>query len=264
MSPRPYIFYKRSELDALKITFEERAANWVQQWFAMESALSVNNITPFKGSAYVAGRQTRTLQVILPEAARLIINCDDKCVAHLAACLLNKKRKAPLLKPRYAKIGRLEERMVHNALENLAMDLLASKTENGHGVSEVIPELPADVGDGAGNLLLSMAVGQHELDVIMPPEVAEEVVGRDYKDGSKSSLYNDDIKGLLKTGSVRCEISLGTANISFSELLSLQVGDVIKLNGGLNEPCSLKFVGSANTVNCILGKKDCNKAVKII
>jgi flagellar motor switch protein FliM len=115
-----------------------------------------------------------------------------------------------------------------------------------------------------GHLLITVSIGQHELDVVIPPQIADAMMSRNYKDQAGVPFYQDDVKKLLTTGEVRCEVSLGGAGISLDELMSLQVGDVVKLNTSLNDPCDLKFDGTTDSVKCLLGKKDDHIAVKIV
>lgn len=264
MSVKPYIFYKQSELETLRKNYEVGVSNWGKKWLSNESTVGVNNVTPLTSDHMAVSRSVSVLKMKLQSGTEVMLSCDDGCLAYLASCLLQKKSKIAPANARHLKFGKLEESLLHNVLQDLVIHLHELKTDMELQTEKLEPVMFQVMDQYHGHLLVSIMVGKHELELRVPPELTETLIARDYEAVSDMPLYSEDIKALLTTGSLRCEISLGTAQVSFEELVSLQVGDVIKLNSNLNDPCRLRFSGSSDPVKCILGKKEQNKAVKIV
>lgn len=264
MSIRPYVFYKQSELDYLKKVLSDRMVAWAKKWLGANSELAVTSVGQFNTKEYVATGAAKYLQIKVSGYTSAILGCSNKCIVAIASCLLNKKLRPLSTNIRQVKVGRLEERLAYKALEDLLLTVASNKSDDNFGEYELADELPGSAGSSFGDLLVSVVFGQHELELILSSQLTENMLSREYKSDSKTSYYDRDLRDLLKIGSVKCEVALGKASVSFEELTSLQVGDVIKLNIGLGEPCDLRFTGASRQVKCVLGKKQGNKAVKLV
>jgi len=264
MTVRPYIFYKREELDALQKALEVHVFNWAHKWFPENNICSISKIERYSTVDGDFITSKNKYQMCLNDEVVAEYFCNDKTFTYLAGCLLNKKSKSLQSKVYSLKIGHIEEKLVHAILMDFINGICASDKKDYLRSSTFNKDTGATIGGGEGFIMLTLNIGQNELAIVIPPELTISMISRDYKSEIDVEMFDENIKDLLTAGSLKCNIFLGNAQVSIDELVSLRVGDVIKLNKDISESIDMKFDGAKTAIKCVLGRSNDKKSVMII
>ena len=261
MSVRPYIIYKKEELEALQKALEVHVFNWANKWLADSTVCNISRIERYSTeSSYSANNK---YQMCLDDEVVAEYFCNDKTFTYLAGCLLNKKSKSLQSKIYSLKIGYIEEKLVHAVLMDFVKGISAPDKKQKLNDCTFNGDTGAKTGGGEGFIMMTLDIGQNELAIVIPPELTASMISRDYKRENTDGMFDENINTLLTGGSLKCDIYLGNAQVSIDELVSLRVGDVIKLNKEISGSIEMKFEGANTSVKCVLGRSNDKKAVMI-
>jgi len=266
MSVFPYVFYKESELDVLSNAISHRLDKWSKDWFDPEDAVKLVSLIPFDINDYVYGKQSMLVHVQLSDGKWVDCWVKTNDVSRITAKLLGTEELPGNLNNRHNAPGKLGRSLVLKAVQSLVVAIC------GEGIIASDKPVTTEIVDhhylatrntAIGKLKMTMSIADATLDLMISPLLSHELIGRKYSKSSEITYYSGELEKLFLKKKVPYEVSLGTVDIAIEELASLQVGDVLKLDKKLSDSCGIIFDKNKRSYNCILGRINGSKAIRI-
>jgi len=266
MSVFPYVYYKDSELASLSKKLSARLAGWSKDWCHKGDAANLVRIIPFDINDYVYGKQTMLIHVMISDGKWVDCWVKTSAIRRITAELSGIAEPANNLNNRHNEPGKMERSMVIIAIEALVTSICGEDIVNVNSSvrSEVIDHHYLTTKNTAiGKLKMTMRIANENVDLMVSPLLSHALVGRKYNMVNGAKFYDGKLEKLVLKKKVPYEVSLGTVDILVEELVSLQVGDVIKLDKKLNDYCGIVFDRNQGSYKCTLGRVDGSKAIRI-
>jgi len=265
MIVKPFLLYKKSELELVKNTLNNRLNDWVNHWFKQDTFCQVAEIRPVDTPSNISFVGGKYFEITAVEN-NIKVTCvlSTTSIVGISSLLFGEK---DLVNPSDIpgkKTGKLGEKLIIRFLEDLCRSNLLANRKLESVMTESVSHLSTSDDCCKGAVVISITLENTSVDLIVPPEIMEKLIDRPYKSDGKKSLFDKDIKELISIGKVPFETILGSAEVTFEELVSLRVGDVIKIDKKIDMPCSIRFENTTIEYNCVLGKVNGHKAIKIV
>lgn len=256
MQARPFRLLNATECAKLAGDAGDALAQWMREWgdrradAALEAPVRVRDASRRVADAGTPASPAGALSwsgadgtVHLPDAGH---------ARHWAACALGARAEDAPPPP-----GSLAAELVERALGDLARRLAGSALVPGSAPPPASSRAP---GCGAASIGLPSAAG--ELDVVLDAALVSHRLAGLARPARKEPAPADPRGGL---GSLPVEIRawLGSAEVDVAVLHTLAVGDVVVLDGRLDQPLRVSVAGRAVAARAWLGHAGERKAVRL-
>lgn len=236
MNVRPFRLWGTSALHVLNDKANEAIRAWIDAWFAAPPALLVDGVQmraargPLGGTVEdhwwrIIGPQPYWVGLHIPTGARRAI-----------AEGLHGFRQAGPLPDRSSSVS---QQSLNRAILDLGQRLLMTfgvTLESGAARTVQQSPVPSVWDKGSGAIMAEMQSGGEKLILLLPPELTiQPVTGHQSAQTRPLAARSDS----LDSQSVRLRAWVGTAELRLDAMQSLRVGDVVRLDCGIDQPLRL-------------------------
>lgn len=166
--------------------------------------------------------------------------------------------------PAFADVAQLAPAAARAAIDALAC-ALASSLLGSAGSTPAACQAPeaAHYRRGGGAVVLSVAIGRQQSCLVLDQACVRRLAGQATV-AALPALAKVDIQRELSDTGVILDLNVGTARVGLGSLMTLAIGDVIRLNAPVEQPISLSLPSGVPVLNGYLGKVGTQLAVELI
>lgn len=263
MTVRAFRLLCERDLAVLKEVISGRIRVWASEWLESQTTIVVDNVSVLEildnqkiakiknimvsHGNHIWCSYTNTLDAYLKLTAKLL------CVDVLHQDFNSHKEL-------------LFQGILEKALESLSQCILFGRNEATHHQVEmdIQDSLPDEACKPGGcSVLLELRIAEIPIIVVLSPTIVLDLLkGVEYPVSSDSQVLTS-LGEALANQMAKGKICLGSAELCVGDLLTLQVGDVLKLDQTLNTPALLEIEGR-NACQVFLGRSEKTKAVRVL
>ncbi|MBI3229336.1 MAG: FliM/FliN family flagellar motor switch protein [Burkholderiales bacterium] len=252
---RPFRLLSQTTLDALTAQVTPVVQQWAAQWgLGQDVALRSTRFTDVKASAW--------RQRWVDGERGIFFGWQSALVQEIQTAMFPPDHgNAAGQRARLAPIG--AQQAFDALLAALKLVLLPPSALRDLQISQ--PTLEAKTGSGA--ILLQISIGNQSCDVLLNDAAVRGVVPAKSGTGSLPALGKVNLLHLLRDTPLQLEVEIGRADVPLGSLLTVGVGDVIKLKTALEQPVSVKLPSAKNGTDfcrAYLGKMQDAVAIELV
>jgi flagellar motor switch/type III secretory pathway protein FliN len=262
MQIRPYILYGQTALENIKISARRLLQDWADDWGI--SGVSLSAVQPV--AEFGEGDSPESVLAYEIDDEKWMLFIQDKALLEdMGSWLLHDSR----IRPRQGLFkDSVVADIVMHALAELACRLSGSHVSDRRSpVESTLRQHISPVTNlsGTGIVYLKVSISDSTMRLWVSAELAQALAAADAVTVDQDSGLDSLIPAAKALGGQRVpvQVTLGNAELSLDALCSLQVGDVIRLDEGLNEPARVAFAQSETACKGFLGQKNGNLAIQL-
>lgn len=259
MKSTKLIFFSSSQLAAISRHVESLLSVWSENWLQGQKAAQITQTFQYSPDRDKQLGFSKSIVVSNSETVWGAYLNSGESYNNLMSILLGSSNVNETKVPKTS----LANGLLEQALQELFSTISAC---SGSAVEiRATSSLPIDCTRlGAGSVVLNIQICNVNLHLLLSPHVVRNIDIPKFNDTCdvKRSTLTPVISALVDQ-KVRCRVNLGFAELKLSELLTLQLGDVITLDQALESPAKMTING-VEAFQVFLGKEHQQVAVRII
>ncbi|TQV73418.1 hypothetical protein FKG94_17085 [Exilibacterium tricleocarpae] len=255
MKARPYLLLGRSQLAQLQTSLDGDLQYWRETWVpGLAAQVSTVELIDAGPAQSEAGEESKTHLRVVSEtgelAAVLIADCGV-----IASLLLG----FPAAEPEGVSEASLTQSLVEQALADLHCRLVgaagAGLTVARGGTANIVADLVTGREVKRGVCRLAITLGDYRLTAFYPVSTLSQRVVMQPSEAAETTPVAS-VREALSGKTVSAHLVLGEAELELEALARLRVGDVIRLDKGLDDPLRLDIALSTTGFSGYLAR--CN------
>jgi hypothetical protein len=257
MQATPFTLVAGSLLDAAQAALTPLVAAWARQWGLPADACSVSVLRAWDGVPAKSAGAWSACSGKGEGAAWLFVPA-ELCPALERSLFAPDGTYAPQGEGQ-ASVAPAAARRACEALQDVLVQAVLPAALRAPG------EAPAALWHrGSGAALVSVSVGKQACQVLLNGPALRALQGKAAPLSPLPALTTVDYRQAVGSTPVVLQLTIGAAQVSLGSLMSLAVGDVVRLDAGADAPVSMSTLGGTPVFDAYLGKVGDQVAVEAV
>lgn len=255
MEARPFILLRESHLDELRDRFAEIAARWTEEWRGLTEPPAVTCARAWEMNR----RPANWSRCHADEEKTAWFSFAEDFPKELQRNMFGAEQRHAMQSAGGSSLAQQAALAAVDALiGNIAK---AVGISNSRGLAHAsVPDAVLQRGSGA--VVIEIVIGKLDLLCLLNDKCIGAPERKTPVPGEKP-LVGIDLKKKLSGTPLSLQVELGSTEVDIGSLLTLQVGDVIRLDSTIDRPLAVIGPEGRKVLNGYLGKQDGNMAIEV-